>query len=94
MLRIPPPAAGGQPRQHRGPLQNQHTAQSKQILERAKSRTGNPTGRPRDVEKSFSSTLPNTCLWSSKQRCEERDCKTLTRSEAKMEKLFLQHQKF
>lgn len=90
MLRIPPPAAGGQPMQHRGPLQNQHTAQSKQVLEHAKSRTG----RPRDVEKSFSSMLPNTRLWSSKQHCEERDCKTLTRSEAKMEKLFLQHQKF
>lgn len=43
--------------------------------------------------RSFSSMLPNACLWSSKRHCEERDCKTLTRSEAKMEKLFLQHQK-
>lgn len=42
---------------------------------------------------SFSSMLPNACLWSSKRHCEERDCKTPTRSEAKMEKLFLQHQK-
>lgn len=50
MLQIPPPAAGGQPRQHRGPLQNQHTAQSEQVPEHAKSRTGNHTGRPRDAE--------------------------------------------
>lgn len=83
----------GQARQQRGPLQNQHTAQSKHILEHAKGRTGKPTGRPRDAKRVLIPCL-STPVFQAVSDTLRKGTARLTSSGAKMEKLFLQHQKF
>lgn len=93
MLWISPPAAGGQTRQRRGPLQNQHRAQSEHVLEHAKSRTGNPTGRPRDVERVLIPCFPTPVFQAASDTLSKGTAR-LSSSGAKMEKLLLQHQKF
>lgn len=93
MLGISPPAAGRQTRQQRGPLQNQHTAQSEHVLKHAKGRTESPTGRPRDVERVLIPCFPTPVFQAASDTLRKWTARP-TSSGAKMEKLFLQHQKF